>query len=65
MVLEKDEYKIVDDGIWIPRKVLEECKNHYIEVVDKCNYNNILKSMYIGKTDVYVDLLKMFDDLEG
>jgi len=66
MQLERDEYKIQDDGIWISRKALEECKQHYQKVADKCHLskNNIQKVFYIGKADVYVDLLKHFDPLE-
>ena len=35
MQLERDEYKIQDDGIWISKKALEECKKHYRKVADK------------------------------
>lgn len=66
MILEKDEYKIQDDGIWISKKALEECKKHYCKVADKCHLgkNNFQKVFYMGKTDVYVDLLKHFEMLE-
>ena len=66
MVLEKDEFKIQDDGIWISKKALEECKQHYCKVADKCHLgkNNLQKVFYMGKADVYVDLLKHFEPLE-
>jgi hypothetical protein len=35
MVLEKDEYFIQDDGIWISKAALEECRDHYCKVADK------------------------------
>ena len=66
MVLQSDEYKIQDDGIWISKKALEECKQHYCKVADKCylGKNNLQKVFYMGKADVYVDLLKHFEQLE-
>ena len=66
MVLEKDEYRIQDDGIWISKAALEECRDHYCKVADKCHLgkNNIQKVFYIGKADVYLDLLKHFEPLE-
>ena len=66
MVLEKDEFKIQDDGIWISKKALEECKQHYCKVADKCHLgkNNLQKVFYTGKAAVYVDLLKHFEPLE-
>lgn len=66
MQLERDEYKIQDDGIWISKKALEECKQHYCKVADKCHLgkNNLQKVFYMGKADVYVDLLKHFEMLE-
>lgn len=66
MVLEKDEYRIEGDGIWISKKALEECKQHYQKVADKCHLgkNNIQKVFYIGKADVCNDLLKHFETLE-
>ena len=71
MVLEKDEYKIENNGIWIPKKVLRHLRDHYCKVADKCkkeyfdNKDNFKFPLYIGKADVYKDLLKMFEPLEG
>ena len=66
MILQSDEYKIQDDGIWISKAALEECKQHYCRVADKCHLgkNNLQKVFYMGKADVYVDLLKHFEPLE-
>ena len=66
MQLEQDEYRIQDEGIWISKKALEECKKHYCNVADKCHLgkNNLQKVFYTGKADVYVDLLKHFEQLE-
>ena len=66
MQLERDEYKIQDNGIWISKKALEECKQHYQKVADKCHIgkNNLQKVFYMGKADVYVDILKHFEQLE-
>lgn len=66
MVFEKDEYRIMDDGIWISRKTLEECRDHYNKVSLGCDRNrNMLQAwLYMGKRDVYVDMLKMFEPLE-
>ena len=66
MVLEKDEYRIEGDGIWISKAALEECKQHYQKVADKCHLgkNNLQKVFYTGKADVYRDLLKHFESLE-
>lgn len=66
MILQSDEYKIQDDGIWISKAALEECKQHYCKVADKCHLgkNNLQKVFYMGKADVYVDLLKHFEPQE-
>ena len=70
MVLEKDEYRIESDGIWISKKALEECKNHYYNVADKFKPKPKKQDLdfrwpfYIGKADVCIDLLKHFESLE-
>ena len=66
MILQKDEFKIQDDGIWISKVALEECKQHYCKVADKCHLgkNNLQKVFYVGKADAYRDLLKHFEPLE-
>jgi hypothetical protein len=66
MQLENDEYRIDGDGIWISKAALEECKQHYCKVADKCHLgkNNLQKVFYTGKADVYMDWLKHFELLE-
>ena len=70
MILQNDEYKIQDDGIWISKKALEECKKHYCKVADKFKPKPKKQELdfrypfYIGKSDVYVELLKHFEPLE-
>ena len=67
MVLKAEEYKIENDGIWIPKKVLESLRDHYNKVADGKHLrqpNNLQKVFYIGKADVYRDLLKHFEPLE-
>ena len=68
MTLRDNEYKIMDDGIWLPKKVLEELQEHYCEVADKNKKDWIIKGdfkypFYLGKADVYRDLLKHFEEL--
>lgn len=71
MVLQKEEYKIENNGIWIPKKVLRQLRDHYCKVSDKGkkeffdNKDNFKMPFYLGKADVYKDLLKMFESLEG
>lgn len=70
MVLEKDEYRIEGDGIWISKKALEEYRNHYCNVADKFKPKPKKQDLdfrwpfYIGKADVCIDLLKHFEPLE-
>ena len=71
MVLEKGDYKIENDGIWIPKRVLRQLQEHYCKVADQCKKeyfdgkDNFKFPMYIGKADVYRDLLKHFEQSEG
>ena len=65
MTLRQGEYEITDDAITIKKEVLEQWRDHYHEVAAQCDYNPIMKGMYIGKADVFTDLLKMFEPLEG
>ena len=70
MVLRKDEYRIQDDGIWISKKALEECRDHYCKVADKFKPKPKEKvpdfryTFYIAKADVCTDLLKYIEMLE-
>lgn len=69
MTLRQGEYKIENDGIWIPKAVLEEWADHYAKTYEECAANHkqarkMLEWLYIGKREVLVDLLKMFEPLE-
>lgn len=69
MVLEKDEYRIEGDGIWISKAALKKCKNHYCKVADKFKprkkqHWDYRWTFYLGKADVCNDLLKHFETLE-
>lgn len=67
MELRGNEYKIEDDGIWIKKEVLESWRDHYRKVSIDCREkgNMWLAWFYMGKRDMCVDLLKMFEPLEG
>lgn len=70
MVLEKDEYRIDGDGIWISKVALEECRDHYRKVAEKFKPRPKKQgfasvwSFYIGKANMCIDLLKHFEQLE-
>ena len=55
-----------EENDYICEQMCEECKKHYCKVADKCHLgkNNLQKVFYMGKADVYVDLLKHFEPLE-
>lgn len=71
MQLERDEYRIQDEGIWISKKALEECKQHYCKVADKFSPKPKKQDLdfrypfYFGKADICNDLLKHFEPQEG
>ena len=70
MQLERDEYKIQDDGIWISKKALEEFITQFTSLAkEKSNFPelNIANTdmwYYLGKRDVLIGLLKHFEPLE-
>ena len=63
-------YKIEGDSITLNKKELEEIRDHYCKVADKFKPKkgdekfDFKYPYYIGKADVVVDILKMFDPLE-
>ena len=61
MTLRNGEYEIKDDKIIIPKKVLEKLRDHYKAEEQDCD--GTLSWFYLGKCDVYLDLLKMFEPL--
>lgn len=71
MVLEKDEYRIEGDGIWISKKALEELRTQFFTTLAKEKSNlpeldiaNTDMWYHLGKRDVLTDLLKHFEPLE-
>jgi hypothetical protein len=55
----------------LTKQEIQEAKNHYCKVADKFKpkkKDTILDPrymLYIGKADVLIDILKMFEPLEG
>ena len=70
MILQSDEYKIQDDGIWISKKALEEFKTKFTTLAKEkggqleLDISNTDMWYYLGKRDVLIDLLKHFEPLE-
>ena len=64
MTLRKGEYEINEDSITIKKEVLQQWRDHYLEV-SKNESREQLSLLYLGKHDVIVDILKMFEPLEG
>lgn len=67
MTLRKDEYRIDGDNITIPKKILERLRDHYQNIVQRKQAQNISLGQYyyLGKATVLTDLLKLFEPLEG
>lgn len=63
-------YKIEGDFITLNKKELEEIRDHYCKVADKFKPKkgdekfDFKYPFYIGKADIVVDILKMFEPLE-
>lgn len=63
-------YKIEGESITLNKKELEEIRDHYCKVADmfKPKKNDekfdFKYPFYIGKADMVVDILKMFEPLE-
>lgn len=70
MVLSDDEFKIEDDGIWISKKAIEECRTQFTTLAKEKGGQPVLDISktamwyYLGKRDVLIDLLKHFEPLE-
>lgn len=68
MTLRQGEYQITEDSITIKKEVLEQWRDHYGNIVSNNGHirtTETLRQFYIGKRDVFVDLLKMFEPLKG
>lgn len=67
MILQNDEYKIQDDGIWISKKAIEEFRTQFTTLAKEKGGQpelDISKTdmwYYLGKRDVLIDLLKHFE----
>ena len=67
MTLRQGEYEITDDAITIKKEVLEQLRDHYYNVaIDmELSEQDEKQMFYLGKHEVIVNLLKMFESLEG
>ena len=63
MTLRNGEYEIHGDSITIRKDVLEQWHKHYNNV-SKENYD-YMQAYFAGKADDVLDLLKLFEPLEG
>jgi hypothetical protein len=61
------DYKINGDDIKITKSELEQLREHYWKLSNhhKENRDSFRQAFYIGKHDIIVDILKMFENLEG
>lgn len=70
MTLNKDEYRIEGDGIWISKKAIENLRTHYTDIAkEKSCFPelDITKTdmwYYLGKRDAMIELLKHFESLK-
>lgn len=63
MTLRNGDYEIHGDSITIRKEVLERWHKHYNKV-SKENYD-YMQAYFAGKSDDVLDLLKLFEPLEG
>jgi hypothetical protein len=70
MILQSDEFKIENEGIWISKKALEEFRTQFTTIAKEkggsleLDISNTDMWYYLGKRDVCIDLLKHFEPLE-
>ena len=70
MILQANEFKIENDGIWISKKAIEEFRTQFTTLAKEKGGQpelDISKTdmwYYLGKRDVLIDLLKHFEPLE-
>lgn len=71
MVIRGNDYRIEGEGIWLSKKLLEDYKAHYLNVAEgnrdswKKNKDTFRFPFFVGKVEVLIDILKMFEPLEG
>lgn len=65
MVLQ--DYMIEGDYIKVSKKELEELSHHYFSLVALYNHDHdpFYRAFYAGKESAMLDILKMFEPLEG
>lgn len=61
------DYKIEGDYICISKEELEKWRDHYHKVSKEGHREptSFLRGYYNGKKDVFIDILRMFEPLEG
>lgn len=64
MILQNGDYEINGDSITIRKEVLQDWYNHYSKVA-KSKVGMPNKMYWHGKADDVLDLLKLFEPLEG
>ncbi len=67
MTPRQGEYEITNDAITIKKEVLEQLRDHYYNVAldMELSEQDEKQMFYLGKHEVIVNLLKMFESLEG
>mgnify|MGYP003305810951 FL=1 len=64
MVLQ--DYKIDGDYIKVSKKELEQLRDHYMNVASRYATKDMHRWWYyMGKREICIDMLKMFEPLEG
>lgn len=71
MILQANDFKIENDGIWISKKAIEEFRTRFTTFAKEKGGQpelDISKTdmwYYLGKRDMLIDLLKHFEPQEG
>lgn len=52
-------------GIIITKEALERWRNHYLALSKKYNNNIFMRTLYLAKAGVLIDILKHFDEMEA
>ena len=65
MTLRNGDYEIHSDSITIRKEVLEKWRDHYMKVAEEKTDSKYVKTYFHGKADDVLDLLKLFEPLEG
>ena len=70
MILQANDFKIENDGIWISKKAIEEFRTQFTTLAKEKGgqlelyISNTDMWYYLGKRDALIDLLKHFEPLE-